>query len=266
MRTDPSRCLALVAAVVAVAAAPTLTAQDVDQLTGQPPQPPNQIVLEPVSEMPGAQDIIWDLTHGVYLNYEPSGDFAPLVTVLQASGYTVTTTNTGIDTIDLSPYQIMVLCVASTADSAYTPAEVAVIQNFVQAGGGLFLMGDNPASWPQNIDPVAQAFGVTTGQSDSVAPFTDFDPHPVTTGVSELSPIAAGNLAVTPPSTTIGRDGTAQPLLTVAEVLSGKVVIFGDVNTCSTRITLADNQLFCENVFGWLTTPVPVNLQGLTIE
>jgi len=264
MRIKPLNCLVLIATLIA--ATPNLPAQGVDQLTGRPPVPPSQMELEPITELPGPQDIIWDLTHGVYLNYEPSGDFAPLVSALQANGYTVTTTAVGVDTIDLSPYQIMVICVGSAADSAYTPSEVTAIEAFVQAGGGLFLIGDNPGAWPEHVNPVAQAFGVTTGQGDSVEPFNDFDPHPVTTGVSTLIPAAAGNLAVAPPSTVIGRDAMAQPVLTVAEVVSGKVVIYGDVNTCSDGVTLADNQLFCENIFGWLTTPVPVELQRFSVE
>ena len=55
----------------------------------------------------------------------------------------------------------------TTYDSAYTPDEVAAIEAFVDGGGGLLVMCENPAvSFVDNVNPVANAFDLTCAVSD----------------------------------------------------------------------------------------------------
>ena len=215
----------------------------------------------------GSKDILWDLTHGAYLSYTPSGIYSALTGLLTGSGFTMTTTAAGLNHISLTPYQIIVVNAACAYTSAYTAAEVTAINAFVNGGGGLFLIGDNTAIWPANYNLVSAAFGVTAAVVNTTGTMTSFSAHPITAGVASLTMASGGTLTVGAPSSTIGLDPSSRPILAVATPGVGKVVTYGDANTCdNNNIGVANNQVFCLNVFNWLTTTSPVELQGFTLE
>lgn len=271
--------VAMLGAVLALPAS-AFPADQIDVTTGRPMVRPTAGTevrttgARPAPQKPaGSKDVLWDLTHVPYAGwYHPlaGGNYTSWAALLTGNGFTVSTTTAGLDTLSLSPYQILVVNVLSAHDSAYTASEVTAISAFVNAGGGLLLVGDNPGVWPGNVNPVAAAFGVTVGVGASTdTNLTSLDPHPVTAGVTSIFvPFAAGGtLSVGAPSVTIGRDGAGQSMLAVAQVGTGKVVSFGDGNACdNNNIGTADNPVFCLNVFNWLTTPTPVELQRLTLE
>ncbi|MHC4317746.1 MAG: hypothetical protein ACYS1B_04295 [Planctomycetota bacterium] len=109
--------IALAAILLAGPAAHARTAQT-DLTTGLSATP---CAYTAIPEPAGAVNVLWDLTHGIYLDYEPAGRFSGLVGMLSGMGYGFTTTDAGIDNIDLSPYDILVICVGSSWDSPYTP-------------------------------------------------------------------------------------------------------------------------------------------------
>ncbi|MGE5458636.1 MAG: hypothetical protein ACM3RX_09815, partial [Methanococcaceae archaeon] len=67
-----------------------------------------------------SKNILWDTTHGVYLQYEPSGRFQSLVSLLEEKGYSVTTIDNGILKHELSKYGIIVNSAMSAIESTYT--------------------------------------------------------------------------------------------------------------------------------------------------
>jgi len=216
------------------------------------------IQLDPKIKAPSGGAVLWDLTHGVYLGYGPSDGFSSLVSLLSSKGYTVNTIDTGILSIDLSQYDVLVICLGSAWYSAYTTEEVSAIESFVRNGGGLLVMGDNTACPNENINPVAQAFGTTCGVS-YLSPLdlyvTDLAPHPIFDGVSEIFMRAAGEIdSVSPSEEVAWTDGLGT--IAVATFGSGRVVTLGDINLWdNTYITYADNQLLAENIFDWLSAP-----------
>ena len=101
-------------------------------------------------------NVLWDLTHGVYFTYEPTGDYSELVAMLASNAYVVSTTAAGIDNVDLAPYDIIVICLGSAWDSPYTASEVTAIQSFVARGKGVFVMAENANTPNANIQPITK--------------------------------------------------------------------------------------------------------------
>lgn len=199
-------------------------------------------------------NVLWDLTHGVYYLYEPSGLYSELVADLAANGLVVATTTSGVDNIDLSAYSILVICAGSSWTSAYTASEVAAIVDFVNGGKGLLILGDNATARPENINPVAQAFGTTTGVSTLNADFTftDYIPHALFDGVNAIQYATAGELDGQAPAIEAAFSDAGKPLVTVVEPC--KVVVTGDINFADNEYNhFVDNRTFSLNIFQWLS-------------
>jgi hypothetical protein len=121
---------------------------------------------------------------------------------------------------------------------ALTGAEVTAVNNFVQAGGGLLLVGtDNNPTWQfssSNLNAISQTYGVTfsTDTADAwIATTSDFVSHHITQDVSAIHSnidfkLKGTTLTVESPATSIiSEDGN--PVVAVAEAGSGKVVCVG---------------------------------------
>jgi hypothetical protein len=242
---------AFVMLLAAVLTAGQANAQGADPFTGLPAgtgthTPPPKVAV-------GACAVMWDLTHGVFLDYEPAGVFSGLVALLATQAISVSTTTAGLDHIDLSPYSVIVINQASNWNSPYTPSEVAAIQSFQAHGGGLLIMGDNINTNNANISPISVPLGTTCGLSliDPLDLFiSNFIPHVIFTGVNTIYMRAAGRLGVTPPSIVAAIDPAGDAVVSV--VNSPRTVITGDVNLWDNTYMTSDNQQFAMNVFKWL--------------
>lgn len=202
-------------------------------------------------------NILWDTSHRIYLGYSPAGRHSSLKTLLVGRGYTVDENSSGVLNRDLGNYQIVVISVGSAWDSEYSGDEVTVIQNYVNGGGGLLILGDNPNTPNANINPVAQAFGTTLGVGTTLSPsdlyVTTFTAHPIFTRVKKIYMRAAGEITGNSPSLIVASTSSGDAVVTVAEPGLGRVVAMGDTSTMeNTYISSADNQSFSENVFDWL--------------
>jgi hypothetical protein len=202
-----------------------------------------------------AGNILWDTSHGVYLNYRPSGNYSDLTTVLSQKGYFVDDNDTGILNLNLDNYDIVVICLSSAWDSMYSIDEVAALANFVDKGGGLLIMGDANAP-NQNINPVAQAFGTTLGLS-TISPINLYisrmTDHVIFTNVTEIFMRLAGEISGAFPDSEVAWTDNNEAVVTVFGV-SGHVVSLGDFNIfTNSYLTNVSNQVFAENVFDWLS-------------
>jgi hypothetical protein len=206
----------------------------------------------PVPVRLGVAEVLWDTTHGVCFGYEPSGAYADLVALLV--GFNFTTTSAGVDNIDLSPYDILVICAGSACETAYTASEVSAVQAFVADGGRVLVLGDNPFAWVWNINPVAQALGATTGVVTlNEDLFSNFSSHPIFDGIGGVNFVLGGSLDTVSPMEPQAwtNDDT---YVTVAASESPCVVVIGDINAFAEYLDLADNRAFAVNVFNWLAT------------
>jgi len=193
---------------------------------------------------------LWDISHGVYLNYYPTGAFSQFVALLTGEGYPVAVTDKGIldPSVDLSSFDILIISTVTTDDSPYSAAEVAAIKSFVDNGGKLLILAENTDCPNENINPVSQAFGVTTGVS-YLSPLdlyiTNLASHPAFNGVSTVYMIAGGELS---PTGTIAWTPDEYPAIDAVE--GNRVIVLGDSNIFDNyHISTADNTLFAKNLW-----------------
>jgi hypothetical protein len=239
--------------ILAVFCAGTAVAQ-IDLTTGQP------VVVVPEVPLPGGDrdyDVLWDLTHGIYLGYHPEGSYSELVSLLDGAGFVMHTTDAGIQNIDLSVYDALVICLGSAWNSGYGPAEVDAVREFMAGGGGVFVMGDNSGCPNVNINPITEAFGTTCGIGDCSDNVTNFITHPVFTGVDYVYCPVPGSLRAVPPAEEAAWADDGRLMITIAEE-SGPIVVIGDINFCDNDdLSAGDNQVFILNLFDWLVGQGP---------
>ena len=225
-------------------------AQKIDRTTGRVAGMKPGFTPLPEVEGPATQ-VLWDLTHGVYVDYEPTVGYTELVAMLASNAYAVSTTAAGIDNVDLAPYDILVICLGSAWDSPYTASEVTAIQSFVASGKGVLVMADNANTPNANINPITQAFGTTCGVStlDTFGlTFSNFAAHPIFSGVSSVTYANSGELDGTTPSIEVAFTDTNQPTVTVVGPCS--MVVTGDISFCiDGLLTYGDNEVFTQNIF-----------------
>ncbi|UCF42388.1 MAG: DUF5011 domain-containing protein [Planctomycetota bacterium] len=228
---------------------------ELDVTTGAAVKAVGHASLSAIGMSASGGSILWDLTHGVYIDYRPSGDFSSLVSVLGSAGYSVSTTSAGVDHVDLSAYDVLVVCLGSAWDSSYTAFEVSAIETFVNNGGGLLILGDNSNCPNGNVNPVAQVFGVTCGASSQYTGyFSSWSSHPIFTDCSQVYYGTGGEISAVPPGELVAWTSTGHGTVAVASG-SGRVVVTGDINFCANRnLSKYDNQLFAENIFDWLSS------------
>jgi hypothetical protein len=240
---------------------PVLCAE-IDLTTNLPANDSTLIKLDPITPAGAVGNVLWDTSHGIYYNYRPSGDYSSLSSALAALGYAIDENSSGVLSLDLSAYSIVVVCLGSAWDSAYSPAEVSALVDYVNSGGGLFIMGDNDDCPNANINPVAEAFGTTAGLSD-VFPqnlyVTNLTSHPIFAGISSIFMRSAGELVRnSAPSSEEAWADTGEVVVTVAESGLGRVVVLGNIDSFGNYyLPFEDNQVFAENIFHWLY-PLPV--------
>ena len=201
--------------------------------------------------------ILWDLSHGVISNYTPAGRYSVLAGLLASSGSNITITDQGIQNVDLTQYCVLVICVGSAWGSAYTSGEVADIVAYVNQGGGLLVMADNPDTPAElNLNPVTQAFGTSVAVSLPVPfdlVFTNLAAHEIFAGVNEVTFQAAGELVGVVPSVEAAWTSLDEAMITVFNPHS--VVVTGDINFADNNyINQYDNQALIMNIFDWLCT------------
>lgn len=234
----------------------SVLAEDVDLATGLSAAPAIT-VLTPEPDGGKQLEILWDLTHGVYGQYEPSGFYFNLTEVLANAGFGMNTTTLGVNNIDLTAYDVVVINVTSAWNSPYQTAEVIALDNYVNQGGGLLIMGAGGGCPNGNINPVSQEFGTTcggaTGEPNDLY-FINFLTHEIFDGISTLYFRATGVLTCTPPSVEAAWSPTYSDVLISIVGPSPRVVILGTSTGFSNDyFSLADNTNFSVNVFTYLS-------------
>jgi hypothetical protein len=238
-----------------------------DQTTGMQATNAPHSDLSSAAALAGGGQVLWDLTHGVLLGYEPANYYTSLVTLLNGAGFTISTTNAGVNNINLSAYNILVVNLGSNWNDVYSATEVDAIKAFVFNGGGLLIMSDNPACPNANLLPVSQFFGSTSGVSYLSNVISNLLPHPTFAGVSQIQYNSGGEVTVAAPASLVAIDPGSKGAVSVASFGGGKVLVIGDINLWENgNLTNANNQQFALNAFNWLArwlTASPTS--GLTL-
>lgn len=183
----------------------------------------------------------------------------------------------------LKPFQIIVVLYASTSDlngngkmlaahHAFSDAEVAAFERWVEAGGGVMTTigyaGDE-ASEVVNVNrllaPLGMAYSTTKLNEDGYV--TDWVAHPVTDQVMKIY-TANGVEPDGAKGMTLAFDPQKHVALQVTQAKSGRVVVWGDewITYDSQWQSVQDQQVerLWLNIFKWLSPPMicQVPIQG----
>lgn len=188
--------------------------------------------------------ILFDQTHGT----DSITNYNTWVVSLTQRGYVVDTHTTGpIDSAVLAGYDVFVI---AQAHDPYTSDELSAIQNFVVAGGGLLVIGDDQPYIYTDLTGFAGISWMSGGVSGIT---TDITPHKVTQGVSSVyldAPVAM--MTVTGLAQDLVRDTAGNIMLAVSEHL-GRVIGFADEGSLwNYGIAREDNLLLANNMIDWL--------------
>jgi hypothetical protein len=201
-----------------------------------------------------ASFVLWALSHGPYANYTPSEWYSDLVDMLEVNDIISYEAIYDLNYILLDSYDVIVIGTLLAWDSAFTSAELTAIQDFVDGGGGLLIMGDNSACPNQHINIISEAYGVTcvlTG-SDIDGHITDFADIDLFAGVTSLELFSAPGLAsVGSPSMEVAWASGGEPVVALAGGCS--VIAVSDGNLWENAyLAEGDNETFALNVFDCL--------------
>lgn len=226
---------------------------DIDISTGELIVKP---AFTPIPENMDNDQILWDLTHGIYLSYDPSGNYSNLTSILAGEGFDMETTTLGVNNIDLTPYEVIVINTLTSWDSQYQAAEVTALVDFVNSGGGLLIMSDNDGCHNANIQPVSSAFGTTVGLGTSEPSdlyFTNFVSHRIFDGITTIYYLVAGALSCVSPSVEAAWSPSYADVMVSLVDPSPRIVVLSDANVFSNDdYSTSDNIDFSINIFHYL--------------
>jgi len=170
-----------------------------------------------------------------------------------------------VDAALLDAYDVVIL---DQLTREYTPAEAAVFDDWVNAGGGLMAMTGHTSSpvsaqqWPNGIlGPMGLEY---QGELLVTGPVTDFLPHPITMGLTSVTFTGGFEVVATIPgqSDVVARFPGMIPIAQAQERGAGKVFAWGDewIEYDSEWAALPEITLLWTNIFEWLT---PANVCSL---
>ncbi len=112
-------------------------------------------------------NILWVNT---YETFCPSGDcydltsyFSDLRDTLVAHGHTIVSDTGHVDQLDLSPYDIVIVCLGSNWYGSFTASEAHALAEFVRQGKGLLVMSENSGCPNSNLQALMDTFGFSAG-------------------------------------------------------------------------------------------------------
>lgn len=205
--------------------------------------------------------VLFDQTHGT----NNIGLYSSWITNLQNEGYAVnvySNSTEGITTAVLQGYDAFVTIAAQLS---YSNAELSAIEEFVDKGGGLLVIGGFPAL-PAIYGGLTASAGISWTYGGVGGLTTAITPHEVTQGVSQVylfDPVVMMNLNGS--AQALVRDNYNDIMLAVTWYKGGRVMGFADQYSLSNiGIGEADNLRLATNMIAWLcqkdTTPPQMNL------
>jgi len=201
--------------------------------------------------------VLIDVSHGVFplWHNHPDSAFTQLQDLLNEMRYPSIVSDSGVQHLDLSRFNGMILTAIWAEFFPYTEEEAFIIRDYVEKSGGLLIISDNPIVAPP-INPIAQIFGTTTGANTLPGPLfiTNLSDHPIFMEVNVIYFYGGGELLASFPSEEVAWDALDRGVVAVAEVGAGRVVIVGSSQIFDDFASPSfwENETFIRNIFLWI--------------
>lgn len=207
--------------------------------------------------------VLYDMIHVPYLALDPWDLYSEPYFLdswrngLVNHSYTIDKLNGTLNLNALSGYDMFVI---SLPLANFTAQEAQDISTWVNNGGGLFIIGDNPALGPCNayLNYLLSPFDIKlnlTGATplDTIA--TPEGVHPTHEWASTMEYDSSGYLNITGDAFPLWMSGT-NVLCAGQEYGEGRVIVLGDANSCADGLAIMqeDNYQFLMNVASWLSS------------
>jgi hypothetical protein len=191
--------------------------------------------------------IVWDDSHdGVEIPAdELSGHYSEFAGLVTAAGHSLTELNGSpgaLTPATLAAYDVVMIF---DAEAAITTTEIADLQAFVAAGGGLFIAGDRPLAFNRTRHNLLLApYGISFTTIDLVdgtntnAAFdlSVWSPDPLTAGLTVVDFFSSGTLSVAGAGTKILGSTAPDGHVGFAYGADGAVVVLADADVFTNRI------------------------------
>ncbi len=193
--------------------------------------------------------ILWDRSHGQV----DFSSWTTLVNDLTSRGATVTQNFSPITPALLSNYDIIW---TTDCNNTWTASEINAVRNWLTAGGGLLLEGDNDSSVLAYNSLLPSGSGIQFSTFNGFSGVTtNISPHETTSGVNSffLTSNVFATIIVNSPAGELIADVGGAIDVAYAEIGAGRVIAMANENFINSSIGVADNQLFANQVFDWLS-------------
>lgn len=204
--------------------------------------------------------IAYDMSHdngrqGMGRPTSPTGIYTTLFGDYVARGATITE----IFTFNLATLQMYdVLWLEEDWFAVLTAAEMADLQAFVMAGGGVLISGDE---WTNPEPFSAFGFGYTGGSSSGTT--SNIGTHVVTTGVNTITLAGSQNGLTIPLAARplVNETTGAYPYVAIMKYGMGKIAVVTDELFINLVIGSTDNRVLGNNLMTWLNiVHVPIDI------
>jgi hypothetical protein len=209
-----------------------------------------------------AGTILWDDSHDTDSD-ELSGNFSAFAATMATAGHTLVELNGSAGAITpaaLSGFDAFFLW---DAETALTSSEITTLQNFVAAGGGLFVAYDVGTHLASN-NALLAPYGLSLSTTASAASVSGFVPHPVTAGITTVDTALGGIVGTTGSAIDLTLANGSNNILAVSAGPQ-RVVVFGDTDTFKTRLANVDNRALVINIANYTAAPEPASLAILAM-
>jgi len=209
--------------------------------------------------------ILFDLSHFPYYGIDPwdslataPGNYEILRDNLVNRSYTIDklypSATGNLTTNNLAPYDALIICLP---DLNFTASEVSAVTNWVNNGGGIITIGENPGSVTEdtNINYLYSNFGLsmnlTDGGSNTVTYTVE---HPTLEGCSQITALAPGLIVYSGSAYPIWGNNADEIIVGGQEFGKGRVILMADFATLrDSSMPSYDNLQYGINLINWLT-------------